>query len=94
VLWVMRSSWCPAWLSGHLPGALVGLGLGMTTGSLFVTTAVLLVSAAHWLAGLQDQVELVDGHVGGRAALAEGLFIVVLLLVLVASYALKGIVPM
>ncbi|MDP1769656.1 MAG: phosphatase PAP2 family protein [Nitrospirota bacterium] len=94
VLWAVQSAWRPVWLSGSLTRSLVGLGLGMTTGSLFVTIAVLLVSAAHWLDGLQDQVEPVDGHRGGRAALAEGLFIATMLLALVASYVLKGIVPM
>jgi membrane-associated phospholipid phosphatase len=94
VLWAVQSAWRPTWLSGSLTRSLVGLGLGMTTGSLFVTTAVLLVSTAHWLDGLQEQVEPMNGHVGLRAALAEGLFIVAMLLALVASYALKGIVPM
>ena len=94
VLWAVQSTWRPVWLSGSLTRSLVGLGLGMTTGSLFVTTAVLLVSTAHWLDGLQEQVEPVDGHVGVRTALAEGLFIVTMLLALVASYVLKGIVPM
>ncbi|MDO8357495.1 MAG: phosphatase PAP2 family protein [Nitrospirota bacterium] len=94
VLWAVQSAWRPAWLSGSLTRSFVGLGLGMTTGSLFVTTAVLLVSTAHWLDGLQKQVEPADGHVGVTAALAEGLFIAAMLLVLVASYVLKGIVPM
>ena len=94
VLWAVQSAWRPAWLSGSLTRGLVGLGLGMTTGSLFVTIAVLLVSTAHWLDGLQEQVEPMDGHVGLRAAMAEGLFIVAMLLALVASYVLKGIVPM
>ena len=94
VLWAVQSAWRPTWLSGSLTRSLVGLGLGMTTGSLFVTTAVLLVSTAHWLDGLQKQVEPADGHVGVTAALAEGLFIAAMLLVLVASYVLKGIVPM
>ena len=94
VVWAVQPAWRPAWLSGSLTRSLVGLGLGMTTGSLFVTIAVLLVSTAHWLDGLQDQVEPTDGHVGGRAALAEGLFIATMLLALVASYVLKGIVPM
>ena len=49
VLWSVQSSWRPVWLSGPLARGLVGLGLGMTTGSLFVTTVVLLVCAAHWL---------------------------------------------
>jgi len=93
-LWAVQSAWRQAWLSGSLTRSLVGLGLGMTTGSLFVTTAVLLVSTAHWLDGLQAQGEPVDGHVGIRAAMAEGLFIVAMLLALVASYVLKGIVPM
>ena len=93
-LWAVQSVWRPTWLSGSLTRSLVGLGLGMTTGSLFVTTVVLLVSTAHWLDGLQEQVEPVDGHVGVRTALAEGLFIVTMLLALVASYVLKGIVPM
>jgi len=95
VLWTVQSSWCPTWLSGPLTHALIGLGLGMTTGSLFVTTAVLFVSTAHWLDGLHGQSEPVaDGQVGLWAATIEGLFVTTILLVLVASYALKGIVPM
>jgi hypothetical protein len=90
VLWTVQSSWCPAWLSGPLARSLVGLGLGMTTGSLFVTTC-----AAQWLDGLPGQIEsLADGRVGLWAAMAEGLFVAAMLLVLGASYALKGIVPM
>ena len=95
VLWTVQSSWCPAWLSGPLTRGLVGLGLGMTTGSLFVTTVVLLICTAHWLDSLHGQIEsMADGHVGLWAAMTEGLFVVAMLLVLVASYALKGIVPM
>jgi undecaprenyl-diphosphatase len=95
VLWTVRSPWRQAWLSGHLARALMGLGLGMTTGSLFVTTAVLFVSTAHWLDGLHDQREpMADAPVGLRTAMTEGLFVVVVLLVLVASYALKGMVPL
>ncbi len=95
VLWMVRWSWCPAWLSGSLARGLVGLGLGMTTGSPFVTVIVLLVCAAHWLEGLPDQVEpMAEGHRGLWPAMAEGLFVAATLLVLVASYALKGIVPM
>ena len=37
---------------------------------------------------------MVEGHVGLGAAMAEGLFVAAILLVLGASYALKGIVPM
>jgi predicted phage tail protein len=67
----------------------------MTTGSLFVTTVVLLVCVAHWLEGLPGQIEsMADGPVGIRAAMAEGLFVAAMLLVLGASYVLKGIVPM
>jgi undecaprenyl-diphosphatase len=95
VLWRVRWSWCPAWLSGSLARGFVGLGLGMTTGSPFVTIIVLLVCAAHWLDGLPDQVEpMAEGHPGLWPAMAEGLFVAATLLVLVASYALKGIVPM
>jgi multisubunit Na+/H+ antiporter MnhB subunit len=95
VLWSVQSSWRPVWLSGPLARGLVGLGLGMTTGSLFVTTIVLLVCAAYWLEGLPGQIEsLAGGHVGLRTAMAEGLFVAAMLLVLGASYALKGIVPM
>jgi undecaprenyl-diphosphatase len=95
IVWTLQSSWCPAWLSGPLTRGLVGLGLGMTTGSPFIATVVLLVCAAHWLEALPDQVEsMAEGQVGIRAALAEGLFVAAMLLVLGASYALKGIVPM
>jgi len=37
---------------------------------------------------------MADGPVGLRAVITEGLFVMAMLLVLVASYALKGIVPM
>ena len=95
VLWTVQSPWCPDWLSGSLARGLVGLGLGMTTGSLFVTTTVLLVCVAHWLDGLPGQSEsMANGHVGVWGAMAEGLFVAAMLLVLGASYALKGIVPM
>ena len=95
VLWSMQSSWRPAWLSGSLARGLVGLGLGMTTGSLFVTTAVLLVCVAHWLDGRSGQVEsMAESHRGLRTAMTEGLFVAAMLLVLGASYVLKGIVPM
>jgi len=95
VLWTVQSPWCPDWLSGSLARGLVGLGLGMTAGSLFVTTAVLLVCVAHWLDGLPGQSEsMANGHVGVWGAMAEGLFVAAMLLVLGASYALKGIVPM
>jgi len=95
VLWSVQSSWRPAWLSGSVARGLVGLGLGMTTGSPFVTTIVLFVCTAHWLGGLPGEIEPIgDGHVGPRAAMTEGLFVAATLLVLGASYALKGIVPM
>lgn len=94
ILWTAGSSWSPDWLSGPLTRCLVGLGLGMTTGSLFVTTAVLLVCTAHWLDCFHGRIEPPDGYVGLWAAMTEGLFVVAMLLVLVASYALKGIVPM
>jgi hypothetical protein len=37
---------------------------------------------------------MAEGHRGLWPAMAEGLFVAATLLVLVASYALKGIVPM
>ena len=95
VLWTVQWSWRPVWLSGPLVRSLVGLGLGMTTGSLFVTAIVLLVCAAQWLDSLPGQVaSTAEGHGGLWAAMAEGLFVTAMLLVLGASYALKGIVPM
>ncbi len=95
VLWTVQSSWCPEWLSGSLARGLVGLGLGMTVGSLFVTTAVLLVCVAHWLDRLPGQAEsITEEHGGLWVAMTEGLFVAAMLLVLGASYALKGIVPM
>ncbi len=94
VLWRVRWSRCPAWLSGSLARGLVGLGLGMTTGSSFVTVIVLLVCVAHWVDGLLGQAESMSEGLGVWPAMAEGLFVAATLLVLVASYALKGIVPM
>jgi len=95
VLWTVQVSGCPVWLSGPLTRSVVGMGLGMTTGSLFVTVIVLFVCAAQWLDSLSGQVEsMAEGRGGIWAAMAEGLFVAAMLLVLGASYALKGIVPM
>jgi undecaprenyl-diphosphatase len=95
VLWELQSSWCPAWLSESLARGFVGLGLGMTTGSLFVTTVVLLVCTAYWLDGVHGEIEPVaDGPTKRWAPMEEGLFVVAMLAVLLATYALKGIVPM
>ena len=92
---VQSLSWRPVWLTGSLTRGLVGLGLGMTTGSLLVTAVVLLVCSAYWLSNLPGQIEpMTEGPVGLWAAMAEGLFVAAMLLVLGASYALKGIVPM
>ena len=94
VVWRVRSPWGQAWLSGPLARALVGMGLGMATGSLFVATAALFVCTAHWLESLQGQgLSRADGP-GVRAVVAEGLFVVAVVLVLVASYLLKGLVAM
>ena len=96
VLSTMQSlSWRPAWLSASFTRGLLGLGLGMTTGSLLITTIVLLICAAYWLNGLAGQIEsMTEGPAGLWGAMAEGLFVATMLLVLGASYALKGIVPM
>lgn len=95
VLWTVQLSWRPVWLSGPLTRTIVGVGLGMTTGSLFVTIIVLFVCAAQWLDGSSGQVVSTEEGPGGlRVAMAEGLFVAAMLLVLGASYALKGIVPM
>jgi membrane-associated phospholipid phosphatase len=95
VVWTVQPSWRPGWLSGALARCLVWLGLGMTVGSFFVMAAVLLVCAAHWMDERFHQAESkIEGHVGLRLAVAEGLFVAAVLLVLGASYALKGIVPM
>lgn len=94
VVWAMRLSCSPAWLSGRLARAGVGLGLGMTTGSLFVTTVALLACTAHWLDGYHGQVNQAEERGGVGAVLSEGLFVGAMLLALAASYGLKGIVPM
>jgi undecaprenyl-diphosphatase len=95
VLWRVQWSRCPAWLSGSLARGLVGLGLGMTTGSPFVTVIVLLVCVAHWVDGLPGQVEsMAEDHQGVSPAMGEGLFVATTLLVLGAIYVLTGIVPM
>jgi hypothetical protein len=65
----------------------------MTTGSLFVTTAVLSVCAAHWMENLHGPPES-DQHGALWAATEESLLVAAMLLVLLASFALKGIVPM
>ena len=96
VLSTMQSlSWRPAWLSASFTRGLLGLGLGMTTGSLLITTIVLLICAAYWLNGLAGQIDsMTEGPAGLWGAMAEGLFVATMLLVLGASYALKGIAPM
>ena len=83
------------WLSLSGMQCLIGLGLGMTTGSLWVTAAVLCVCLAHWLRS--------DREVGAASAIEsarygfwikETAFVLAVLLVLLLVVDLRGALPM
>ena len=95
VLWTMQVLSPSTVVTGPLAHEIIGLGLAMTTGSLWVTTVVLLVCAANWLDHhAQDRGAVAMPRVANRSVLVrEGLFVGAVLLALVGSYSLKGIVP-
>jgi undecaprenyl-diphosphatase len=91
---VVRTADTPGWPSKGLTQALIGLGLGMTTGSFWVTGTVLSVCVAYWLGQRSSQpVVPADGPLRPYALTREAVFSLLVLLGLLATIELRGLLP-
>ena len=82
----------PALFTRPLAQSLIGCGIGMFTGSVWVSVTVLLVCAAYWL---WPEVKGEEAVPAPRTPwLREGLFGIAVLLVLYAMTELRGALPM
>jgi membrane-associated phospholipid phosphatase len=95
VLLAVKAAKMPPWLSISATQRLIGLGLSMTTGSLWVTMTVLCVCLAHWLRSYW-KVGTVSAIEPARYGLwlKEAAFVLAVLLVLLLVVDLRGALPM
>ncbi|MGH6821797.1 MAG: phosphatase PAP2 family protein [Methylocella sp.] len=95
VLLAVKAAKAPSWLSISVTQGLIGLGLGMTTGSLWVTATVLCVCLAHWLRSNRE-VEAASAIDPARYGLLlkEAAFVLAVLLALLLVVDLRGAMPM
>src|SRR5262249_54509047 len=68
VLLVVKAANTPTWLSKSMAQSLIGFGLGMTTGSLWVMATVFWVCLAHWLRNYRH-IEVASAIESGRYGL-------------------------
>ena len=95
ILRTIRSASAPNWLSKGLTHTLIGVGLGMATGSLWVTLAVGCSCLAHWLQIRGVDVRPIGEPTRGTIVLArEAAFSLLVLLALLATVELRGAFPM
>ena len=95
VLLAVKAAKAPTWLSISVTQGLIGLGLGMTTGSLWVAATVLCVCLAHWLRSYRE-VESASAIEPARYGLLlkEAAFVLAVLLALLLVVDLRGAMPM
>ena len=93
---VARPTPLPPFFTRPVAQSLIGLGLGMFTGSAWVTTTVLLVCAAYWLRCRTGENSMISTGetAGSRLILKEALFVLAILLALVLGFELRGALPM
>ena len=85
----------PFWISKRLTQAAIGIGLGMTTGSLWVTAAVSFVCLAHWLGKRSEVSHLAGESTDERYTLTrEAVFSLLVLLGLLVTIEFRGALPM
>lgn len=96
LIWTRSASSLPRVVTGRLTKEIIGLGLAMTTGSLWVTVVVLLVCMAHWFERAQGGPDILSTPAGTdrSAQLRDALFAGAVILALVGSYSLKGLLPL
>jgi undecaprenyl-diphosphatase len=95
ILRTIRGGNAPIWLSKRLTHALIGVGLGMATGSLWVTLAVGCSCAARWLQMHDTEEQSIEEQRGDSSVLArEAAFSLLVLLALLATVELRGALPM
>jgi len=86
----------PRWFTQPVAQGLIGLGLGMVTGSLWVAVTVLLVCVSYWV---RSRVSEVPMRLPGEAPhswsiFEEALFVLLVLSALVLGFELRGALPM
>lgn len=96
VLMVARPVWFSPLITRRGVEGLIGLGLGMATGSMWVTATVLLVCAAYWLRQPMDDDSLASGGspAGSSPLMKEALLLFAVLSVLALGFELRGALPM
>jgi len=96
VLMVVKSDRLPSCLTRRGTEGLIGLGLGMATGSMWVTATVLLVCAAYWFRRPMDDDSFTtrSSSAGGSSLLKEALLLFAILSVLALGFELRGALPM
>jgi membrane-associated phospholipid phosphatase len=95
VLLVVNTAKAPRWRSLSVTQGLIGFGLGVTTGSLWVTMTVLCACLAHWLRsvwGIRVDSAVETGRYG--LLFKEAAFVLAVLLVLLLVVDLRGALPM
>jgi len=93
---VARPTFLPLFFTRPLAQGLIGLGLGMVTGSAWVTVTVLLVCVAYWLRcrAVEDSRVSASATADSRLILKEALFVLAILSALVLGVELRGALPM
>jgi membrane-associated phospholipid phosphatase len=93
---VARPTRLPPFFTRPVAQGLIGFGLGMFTGSPWVTTTVLLVCAAYWLRCWTGKHSMVSTSktVSSCSIFKEALFVLAILSALVLGFELRGALPM
>lgn len=93
---VARPASLPSFFTRPAAQGLIGSGLGMFTGSVWVTVTVLLVCAAYWLRRQTGENSMVSTGktVSSSSILNEALLVLAVVLALVLGFELRGALPL
>jgi hypothetical protein len=95
VLRAVKAATMPTWLSTSMTQSLIGLGLGITTGSLWVTATVLCIGLAHWMRTYwRTEASCAIEPEKYGLLLKEAAFVLAVLLALLLVVDLRGALPM
>jgi undecaprenyl-diphosphatase len=95
VLLAVKATKAPTWLSMSMTQSLIGFGLGMTTGSLWVMATVFWVCLAHWLRNYREvEAASVIEPVRYGLLIKEAVLVLAVLLMLLLVVDLRGALPM
>ncbi|HEX8750994.1 MAG TPA: phosphatase PAP2 family protein [Nitrospira sp.] len=92
VLVFVRPDSLPSYVTRRLVVALIGFGLGMFSGSFWVSTSMLLTSLAYWIRTDSDNAEA--NHPSCAPWPYEAAFVLTVLLTLYLMVELRGVLPL